>query len=194
MAIRAKGGSLMAELSFHDVVWCPWHGHPVLVLAIDDSDRYIALTLTETDARALSPVPSVSGSSRPRLHGVLPSLLAGLDARLREVQLVVGGDGLLRSSLTVEGPRGLLTLPAHTSDGVLLARQMGVPLRMAAEDLAHAGDAVGYGPLARVERADSPNGAGDTLAPFRQFIASLDLDDHLERGEHAGGADERRVP
>ncbi len=180
----------MVELTCHNVAWCPVHGGPVLALEIDDSEQYIAVTLSVADARALSPLPSVSGTDRARLCGVMLALLAGLGGRLREVRLDVGTDGLLRSCLVVDGPRGTFMLPAHTADWILLARQADLPLRMAAGDLTRAGYAATRRPEACGDQKDSRHLPTDMLAPFRQFIESLDLDDQPEHTDCPGDANE----
>lgn len=163
----------MIELQVHDVLWCAQHGHPVLTMQLMGSDRYFAVSMSHDDAAALAPHPSQpTAAGRARLYRLLESSITGLGARLTEVQLFVGDDGVLGAVARVAGPRGDLTLPVHFADGIALAHRRRVPLRMSEDDV----DRVPAGP------AGTPRAARDAqghvhLTPYREVIESLDLDD-----------------
>jgi bifunctional DNase/RNase len=160
----------MMELNVHDVMWCAAHGHPVLTMHLSGTDRYFAVSVGPEDAASLAPHAShLPPSSRVRLYGLLESSIAALGARLSEVQLFVGDDAHLRAAVRITGPQGELTLPAHFADGIALAHRRRVPLRMTDEDLARV-------PTSRPMSARNERG-GDRLAPYRDVIEALDLDD-----------------
>lgn len=166
----------MAELSIHDVEWCPHHGHPVLILREVGGDRYVAVALSIEDGQALSASACGTAASRMRLCGTIHQVLQGLDARLYDVSLDLAENGLLRARLWLDGPNGGSMVPAHATDGILLAGMAGLPLRMPDEDLELVGrprlsatDTRGWGARAPSEP--------DTLAPFRRFVESLDSQD-----------------
>ncbi len=163
----------MIDLRVHDVLWCAHHGHPILTMHLTGTDRYFAVPMGNDDAASLAPHPSTStASSRTRLYGLVEASIAGLDARLTEVQLFVGDDSVLRAVVRITGPRGELTLPAHFADGIALAQRRRVPLRMDEDDVARV-------PSERMPTPSPPTPAspGHTLlAPYRDVIESLDLD------------------
>lgn len=176
----------MADLALHAVQWCSQHGHPVLALRTADH-RYFVVAITGEDAVALAPMPDALDTGRPprRLHHLVESLVAALDARLQEVRLHVGRDAILRASLHLSGPRGELSIPAHFADGVALAHRGRLPLRMAEDDLAR----VPLTPLAPADAAipeATPEPASPAAMPapeaFRALIDSLDLEDFGQPG------------
>lgn len=115
-----------------DVRWS-FDGQSQLVLRLDANGQFLVLDLEHTDARRLTRL--LQGDSQDRLAGVVLDLLADLDARLREVVLAVGADGLLRARLIVDGPRGEISAVTHVTDGLLLAWQGHRPVQIAAHDL-----------------------------------------------------------
>ena len=160
----------MMELSVYDVMWCATHGHPVLTMHLSGTDRYFAVSVGPEDAASLAPHAShLPACSRVRLYGLLESSIAALGARLTEVQLFVGDDAHLRAAVRITGPQGELTLPAHFADGIALAHRRRVPLRVTDEDLARV-------PTSRPNVTRTKRGEGE-LAPYRDVIESLDLDD-----------------
>ncbi len=167
----------MIDLRVHDVIWCAEHGHPMLTMQLSGTDRFFAVSMAPDDAASLASHPSGSAAvSRTRLYDLVESSIDGLGARLLDVQLFVGPDAVLRSVVRIAGPAGEVTLPAHFSDGIALAHRRRVPLRMAEEDAARVPAAH---PLTQSRLVDSQlDDPGHVhLAPFRDVIDSLDLDD-----------------
>jgi bifunctional DNase/RNase len=168
----------MIDLQVRDVMWCAQHGHPMLTMQLGGTDRFFAVSMAADDAASLALHPSGSAAvSRTRLYDLVESSITGLGARLLEVQLFVGPDAVLRSVVRISGPAGDVTLPAHFSDGIALAHRRRVPLRMAEEDVARVPGATvtppQIGPV-----IPGPNDQGHVhLAPFRDVIDALDLDD-----------------
>ena len=163
----------LIDLKVHDVHWCPTHGHPLLTMRLTGTDRYFVVSMGLDDAASLAPHPSHPGAaSRTRLYGLLESSIAGLGAEMTEVQLFVGDDSVLRAAVRIDGPRGKLTLPIHFADGIALAHRRQVPLRMSEEDV----ERVPAGPPAMPRPGSGSHGHGH-LAPYREVVESLDLDD-----------------
>lgn len=168
----------MIDLRVHEVMWCTEHGHPMLTMQLCGTDRFFAVSMAPDDAALLATHPSGSAAvSRTRLYDLVESSIGGLGARLLDVQLFVGPDAVLRSIVRIDGPAGEVTLPAHFSDGIALAHRLKVPLRMAEEDAARVPGANGPSSRTRViePQPDTQNHAH--LAPFRDVVDSLDLDD-----------------
>jgi len=161
----------MIDLRVHEIFWCVQHGHPVLALRAAASDRFFAVALAAEDAASLAAHPTGRpGGGHARFYPLLEATIAGLGARLTEVRLHVGADRVLRASLYLAGPRGPLALPAYFVDGILLAHRGRLPLRMADADLARV-------PVTALPAGDpEPRADEPSLAPFRHFIESLDLD------------------
>lgn len=177
----------MIELRVHDVMWCAQHGHPMLTMQLGGTDRFFAVSMAADDAATLAVTPSAAAVSRTRLYDLVESSIAGLGARLREVQLFVGPDAVLRAVVRIAGPAGDFTLPAHFSDGIALAHRRRVPLRMAEDDVARVPAAARMPPWAAQHDADPTEDGADEplpddpghvhLAPYRDVVDSLDLDD-----------------
>ncbi len=166
----------MMELSIHDVEWCPHHGHPVLILREEGGDRYVAVALSAEDAQALSASACGTAASRVRLCGTIHEMLAGLGARLYDVSLDLAENGLLRACLWLDGPEGGSMVPAHATDGILLARMAGLPLRMPDEDLKRVGHPMLSAKNTGGREASAPS-EPDNLAPFRRFLESLNSEE-----------------
>jgi bifunctional DNase/RNase len=161
------------DLRVHEVLWCHQHGHPLLTLHLTGTDRYFAVSMGLDDAASLASMPaSHAAAGRARLYTLLESSISGLGGRLRDVQLVVGDDAVLRAEIHILGPRGELTLPAHFADGIAFAHRHRVPLRMAAADV----DRVPPSPDApHPPVPDLPDHS--RLQPFRDVLDTLDLED-----------------
>lgn len=197
---RERTPPLMADLTLHAVQWCSQHGHPVLALRTSDQ-RFFIVAMTAEDAVALAIMPDAVDSGRPprRLHTLVESIVAALEARVTEVHLEVGRDAVLRAFLHLSSPRGELSLPAHFADGVALAHRGRLPLRMADEDLMRVPLTPLGGSGAEGSSQDLPWDSplsppfSPVSAPeaFRALIDSLDLDDFGKRpgDESAPGAD-----
>jgi bifunctional DNase/RNase len=163
----------MVDLTVHAMLWCAQHGHPVLTLRAGQEDRHFAVAIAAEDAQAMALWQHADGRPhRIRLLELIETMLAGLGARLTEVRLRVGVDGVLRASVRLDrgerAPGGALELSAHFADAIVLARRGPAPIRMADEDLARIPLAA-FGPPPTDE-------AREALGPFRRLIESLDLD------------------
>lgn len=165
----------MADLLLHTIIWCPQHGHPVLIYREAGSDRYCSVGVSAEDAQLLTAATGVLNPGRARLCGLLEAALATMGARLTAVTRALGPDAVLRAGLRIGGPVGEVTLPVQVVDGLVLARRAGLAVGMADADLAQvrkgacspAGDA---GPASPASEATDP------LAPFRRAVEALDVD------------------
>lgn len=165
----------MVDLRVHEVMWCAHHGHPMLTLHLSGTDRFFAVSMAPDDAASLATRPTHgAATSRTRLYSLVESSIAGLGARLTEVQLFVGHDAVLRAVVRITGPAGDLTLPTHFADGIALAHRRRVPLRMSEDDIGR----VPSSPAPAVPPRLAADHPGEVkLAPFRDVIDGLDLDD-----------------
>lgn len=167
----------MVELTIHAVQWCAEHGHPVLTLRVRDRGQFCVVAISGDDAAALAPAGETARSHpRNRLLTLVEATIAALGARRTEVRLHVTADALLGAALHLDAPGGPIALPVHFADAIALAHRADLPMRMAEPDLARA-------PIAPWEQAPTSESRPATaasepdLTPFRDLIASLDLDD-----------------
>lgn len=158
----------MVELTVQAVLWCAQHGHPVLELRTQTGDRQFAVAIAAEDAGAMA-VWRGGASGQTRFCDLFERALTGLGAKPTAVALSLGPEMALRAVLQLSGQQGSVDLPLYFADGLILAQRHDLPLRMAETDLAQVSASPG-GPT-EGDRADNR-----PPAPFRQVIASLDLD------------------
>ena len=157
----------MAELRIDGIQWCAPHGHPVLALRVEESERVFVVAMAADDAATMAPSPKAAHYGGQRWMALVESVIDRLGASIDRVALHVGHDHILRSSLRLVTATGAtVQLPLHFADGIALAHRSGLPLEMAEADLAR----VPLGPIPRA-KPDEP-----LLAAFRDAIESLDLD------------------
>ncbi|MGH2531914.1 MAG: bifunctional nuclease domain-containing protein [Thermomicrobiales bacterium] len=167
----------MVDLAFHDMLWCPWGGHPVLVLEAKDHQVCFAVSVSADDARALSAVPHGVGATRARGLSMLTEAITRLGARLIDVTLGFGPGGVLCAEIGLATAADRLTLSSHFSDGLILARHTSAPLRMTDATFAQI-DATTFSLATKVPGPIPAEGAPAAMhEPFRSFIESLDLSD-----------------
>jgi hypothetical protein len=177
---------MLHELSIEEVAWCQ-QGHPVLILQETSGPHQVAVALAIEDAQALAPHPEQYGSGRARFCDTFADTLLRAGGRLLGIQLSLGPRGILQAHLQGSGANGAFTVPAHASDGFILACRHHLPLWITAETLLRIGTipdadtrdhhAIGHQPSALPPAQSSaptvaPSGP-DPLAPFRTALEGI---------------------
>jgi hypothetical protein len=170
------------ELAIHDVEWCR-QGHPVLVLKECAGSRTMAVAIEVEDARDIFREGDRS-SGLARACALALTLLDHFGATPESVTLQIEPEEILQSCLRIAQPGSELLITLNASDGLVLARQRRLPIRMAADDFARVAYRAGSArtqpaPAASAEPDDRRD---DPLAAFRAVVESLDLDDGELRG------------
>ena len=182
---------MMRTLRLRNIGWCEAHGHPVATLGVDDDSAFIGVAISTADAQAMSvaavaPLLHHSSDTTPentRLYGLLDLVMTSLGGCLTAIDLTVGSDRIVRSSLRIDGPFGVCKVPAAFSDALVLSQRMAIPLRIADDSFEQLmgghGDA-SKRPHTQGVDADSSSGTDRhaTLDVYRSFVDGLDLD-HL---------------
>ncbi len=174
---------MQIELAIHDVEWCR-HGHPVLVLKESSGDRKLAIALNVEDAQDLFR-DGQRGSGRARVCAMVLALLDNLDATLDTVTLAVGSGDVLNARLHIDKPGGELLLTINASDGLVLAQQRQLPIRIAATDFARVAYCAGRAREQHPGAGQPPQ--ADPLAPFRAVVEALDFRDDEASGPSGPG-------
>ncbi|MGH2561222.1 MAG: bifunctional nuclease domain-containing protein [Thermomicrobiales bacterium] len=165
----------MIDLAFHDMLWCPWSGHPVLVLEAKERQLCFAVSVSADDAQALAVVPHGNGAARVRGLSMLAEAATQLGARIAGVTLAFGPGGVLCAEISLAAGTERFALSSHFSDGLILARHASAPLGMTDATFAQI-DAAAVMPISSFSqrrREDEP--AGGIAEPFRAVIESLDM-------------------
>ena len=120
----------MRQLTIQGVFWCWRHGHPVAMLAANDGGTPLSISLATDDAQTLSALNRGHGASRSRTDDLLEGVVAVLGGRLIGVLLGVTPSGSPQAALSLEGPFGIHTVPAHVVDAVVIAWRHDLPLHV----------------------------------------------------------------
>jgi bifunctional DNase/RNase len=144
----------------------PGRQRPTVVLRQRHTSRTMALEITQHEADALTMALQRVRTARPLTHDLLTTLMARLGARLVEVQIERHA-GQYRGILRLDCGGSERRIPCRASDALTVALKVRAPVLCADEvfaDTAPVGEA-GLRPEERLR-----------LAPFRDFINSLDLE------------------
>src|SRR6186713_3087565 len=105
-------GTVVAELTLHDVEWFAERGHPLLGV-VDRPNEFLTVALSTGDAQALAITPGCSGMERLRLFGLVETMLNQLDAHFTGVEFTVGPSCSLQATLHIATDRDEFTVPAN---------------------------------------------------------------------------------
>lgn len=168
---------MLIEMTLGEVAWCA-QGHPVLLLNEVCGPREVAVALSVEDAQALAPHPEHYHSGRARCCDTLLDALLRSGARLTGIELALGPRGVLQAHLQGFGGQGKFSVPAHASDGFILACRHNLPLWITAETLLRIG--VNHEPAPQSHAPSLPpaqhppaSPQPDPLAPFRTALDDI---------------------
>lgn len=173
---------MQIELAIHDVEWCR-QGHPVLILKEAGGSRKMAVAIEVEDARDLFREHDRT-SGRARTCALALTLLDHFGATLESIALQIEAEDVLQACLRIAQSGRELLITLNASDGLVLAQQRRLPVRIAAADFAQVAYQVGAArpQPAPAAPAEPSNRRNDPLAPFRAVVEALDLDNDQLRG------------
>jgi uncharacterized protein len=152
----------------------------VVILKELGRDRYLPIWIGPWEANAIAMRLQGVEPERPLTHDLLVSTLTDLGAVVREVEIVDLESETFIARIRLEANGRLHEIDARPSDALALAVRTSAPVYAADAVLERAG--------VRPEPDDEASDPGDErLSVFRDFVNSLDADDH-PRERRAPGA------
>ncbi len=161
------------QLVVHGLSWCLHHGHPVLILRGAETNLFAWVSMAPEDAEAMAPATGQRPRSKARAYELIERVIDRLGGQLRQVTLWPGPDAVLQAELELAGPLGPAPVRAHCIDAIVLAWRQGCPIWIDRGVM----EALAGPPAADTEAsASAPDSPDAHQNPFRQFIASLEID------------------
>ncbi len=159
----------------------------VVILKEAHRERYLPIWIGPWEASAIAMRLQGVTPERPLTHDLFANTLAELGVRLDQVVITRLAEETFHAALFLEANGRRIEIDSRPSDALALAVRVGVPIYAAEAVL----EVAGLGPdTEAAEEAGSPfERTGETppddprLAPFREFINSLDIDLPGEGGE-----------
>jgi bifunctional DNase/RNase len=144
--------------------------HRVVVLKEEDTQRYLPIWIGPFEADAITIGMQSIQMSRPLTHDLFKSLLDGLEASVSHIYVNDLRDDTFYARIVVEFNGQAVEIDSRPSDAIALAVRVGAPIYVAESVMERAGivpseDKEGLSPEEE-----------ERLAPFRDFVDSLDLD------------------
>jgi bifunctional DNase/RNase len=155
----------------------------LVVLRENDSPRFLPIWIGPYEADAIQMGLQRTDAGRPLTHDLLRSVIGQLGGRLAHVQVSELRDQTFYAVLAVDVDGRRIEIDARPSDAIALAVRLEVPIFVADEVMASAGQVA----AAEGEEEEAPEGEegpsadpgqrDDSLDVFRDFFESLDLDE-----------------
>lgn len=147
----------------------------VVILKESERDRYLPIWIGQSEANAIAMRLQGLSAERPLTHDLLVSILGALSASVSRVVVTHVTDGTFHARLYLETPDGSETeIDSRTSDAIAVAVRTGSTIYVDERVL----DEAGVEPDAARE-GEEPD---ESLAVFRDFVNSLDVDLGGEKG------------
>ncbi len=163
------------------------HYRRVVVLKEKDAERFLTIWIGADVADAIALRLQDIAVPRPQTHDLLYSMIGELGGTVKSVVVNDLKDDTFFAKVMIEQDGRTLEVDSRPSDAIALAVRAEVPIFVADDVLDRAGillddEAEGEGDELR-DRPTAPTAEElEKLAPFRDFVAGLDLDD-LGKGE-----------
>jgi bifunctional DNase/RNase len=152
--------------------------HRVVVLKESDTDRYLPIWIGPFEADAITIQLQGVQVPRPLTHDLLKSFIRELGISVSHVLVSELRNDTFFARIIVDINGNSKEIDSRPSDAIALAVRVGAPIFVAEQvmDLA----SITPEEEVNIEEATTPEEA-ENLAPFRDFVESLDLDlDDLE--------------
>jgi uncharacterized protein len=165
---------------------------PLLLLKERNGERVLPIGIGPLEAQAIAlPLQGVR-PRRPMTHDVFAEVVASLGGHMRRVELTELNDNTFYARLVLEQGEQQQSIDMRPSDAVALAVRTETPIYVAEAVLDQAGVTPPAADLGEQlssgepepEPEPEPEGDASRLAPFKEFIDSLDLDDLDAGGEN----------
>ena len=152
--------------------------HRVVVLKESDTDRYLPIWIGPFEADAITIQLQGVQVPRPLTHDLLKSFIRELGISVSHVLVSELRNDTFFARIIVDINGSSKEIDSRPSDAIALAVRVGAPISVAEQVM----DLASITPEEEIdiEEATTPEEA-ENLAPFRDFVESLDLDlDDLE--------------
>lgn len=163
----------MIEMTFCGLRTCQVDRQPVMLLRQKGEGAYLPIVIGPYEAQAISLGWQKVLTPRPMSHDLMGNLLTHLGAQVASIYINDFRDGVFYARIIMDVNGRHVEVDCRPSDAVALAVRLKVPI-FAEEWIV---EEAGLTP----EEEKAPNRAGnqgqESLAVFRDFINSLDLDD-----------------
>lgn len=166
---------MLENLTVQGLSWCQYHGHPILRLQDQTSEKAFWITLTVEDAQVMSPAQQQVQTGRVRLFQLVEQLLEVTGARLTSVRIGLERDSSLGASLQIVGSHGGFAQAVHIVDAVILSWRHQLPLRIETHDLERICDLTQELPHSAETETERAKPSEREPDPIRQFIDTLDF-------------------
>ena len=168
----------MVEVSIDSIRVSLMTQHRVVVLKESDTDRYLPIWIGPFEADAITIQLQGVQVPRPLTHDLLKSFIRELGISVSHVLVSELRNDTFFARIIVDINGNSKEIDSRPSDAIALAVRVGAPIFVAEQvmDLA----SITPEEEINIEEATTPEEA-ENLAPFRDFVESLDLDlDDLE--------------
>ncbi len=145
----------------------------VVILKELERERYLPIWIGQWEANAIAMRLQGVTPERPLTHDLLANALAKLGVTIRQVVIADLADETFHALILLESGGRLVEIDSRPSDALALAVRAGVPILASEAVLERAG----------VEPEEKREPDDESLAVFREFVNSLDLDAGDERRE-----------
>lgn len=151
----------------------------VVILKEKDADRYLPIWIGPAEADAIAIKLQSVPVQRPLTHDLLQTVLQELGGRVTRIVVNDLADDVFYARIFVEQNGRSLEIDSRPSDAIALAVRVNAPIFVEEAVLDKAGVRLGpegTAPPAE-EEAELSEAERAKLAPFREFINTLDIDD-----------------
>jgi hypothetical protein len=172
----------------------------VVVLRETEGNRYLPIWIGQFEADAIAMAIQGHEPQRPMTHDLLKAAIGELDGVVRQIYINDIRDNTFFARILIDQAGRTIELDARPSDAIALAERVQAPIFVADHVLEQAGVLFDEEEQAGETATPPPPPSGETvteetssenepelneesLSIFRNFINTLDLDDHDRPGE-----------
>jgi bifunctional DNase/RNase len=147
--------------------------HRVVVLKEEGVERYLAIWIGPYEADAITIKLQGVEVARPLTHDLLQQSLAKLDAKVSHILVNDLHDDTFYARIVMDRNGERIELDARPSDAIALAVRVQAPIFVSEAVM----DQAGVAPDEEIDMDAMTPEEKEKLAPYRDFIEGLDLDD-----------------
>ena len=151
--------------------------HRVVVLKETDSDRYLPIWIGPFEADAITIQLQGVQVPRPLTHDLLKSFIRELGVKVSHVLVSELRNDTFFARIVVDVDGKSMEIDSRPSDAVALAVRVGAPIFVSEQVMSLASITPEEDITADTEMEATTSQEAESLAAFRDFVESLDLDD-----------------
>lgn len=153
----------------------------VVILKEKDSDRYLPIWIGPAEADAIAIELQSVSVARPLTHDLLRNVIQQLGATVVSIVVNDLANDTFYARIILDAGGRHIEVDARPSDAIALAVRVKVPIYAEDTVLDKAGIYLDGETQKRVDSGEIDEKEAEKLAPFRDFINSLDLEDFDQR-------------